>query len=56
MLEYGFESRLGLGFSGFSIYIYIAFSDAHHQGFSQGTPVSFPPSWVNGSANKIKLK
>ena len=31
-------------------------SEAHHQGFSPGTPVSSPSSMVNGSANKIKLK
>ena len=32
------------------------FSEARPQGFSPGTPVSSPPSSVNGSANKIKLK
>ena len=32
------------------------FSEARRQGFAQGTPVSSPTSWVNGSANKIKLK
>ena len=34
----------------------MAFSEAHRQGFSPGTLVSSPPSSVNGSANKIKLK
>ena len=34
----------------------MAFSEACRQGFSLGTPVSSPPSSVNGSANKIKLK
>ena len=34
----------------------VAFSEARRQGFSPGTPVSSPPSSVNGSANKIKLK
>ena len=31
-------------------------SEARFQRFSPGTPVSSPPSSVNGSANKIKLK
>ena len=31
-------------------------SEAHHQGFSPGTPVSSPTSLVNGLANEIKLK
>ena len=31
-------------------------SEACHQGFSLGIPVSSPPSSINGSANKIKLK
>ena len=31
-------------------------SEAHHQGFSLGTPVSSLPSSVNGSGNKIRLK
>ena len=31
----------------------MAFSEAHRQGFSPGTPVSSPPSLVNGSANEI---
>ena len=44
----------GLESSGFSIHV--AFSEARHQGFSPGTPVSSPPSSINGSANKIKLK
>ena len=34
----------------------MAFSEARHYGFSPGTPVSSPPSSVNGSANKVKLK
>ena len=34
----------------------MAFSEAGHQGYSPGTPVSSPLSSVNGSANKIKLK
>ena len=34
----------------------MAFSEACHQGFSLGTPVSSPSSLVNGSANKRKLK
>ena len=34
----------------------MAFSEAHCQGFSPGTPVSFTPTSANGSANKIKLK
>ena len=34
---------------------YVAFSEARRQGFSPDTPVSSPPSSVNGSANKIKL-
>ena len=33
----------------------MAFSEARRQGFSPGTPVSFPPPSVNGSANKIKF-
>ena len=36
--------------------VYVAFSEAHHQGFSPGTLVSSPLSSVNGSANEIKLK
>ena len=32
---------------------YVAFSEAPHQGFSPGTPVSSPPSSVNGLANGI---
>ena len=32
------------------------FSEARRQGFSSGTPVSSPPSSVNGSVNKVKLK
>ena len=31
-------------------------SEARRQGFSPGTPFSSPPSSLNGSANKIKLK
>ena len=27
---------------------YVTFSEARHQGFSRGTPVSSPPSSVNG--------
>ena len=53
MLLRGFESRLGLEFSGLW---YVAFSETRRQGFSPGTPVSSPPSSINGSANKIKLK
>ena len=34
----------------------MAFSEARHQGFSPGTPVSSSPSSVNGLVNKIKLK
>ena len=34
----------------------MAFSGACCQGFSLGIQVSSPPSSVNGSANKIKLK
>ena len=34
----------------------MAFSEARHEGFSPGSPVSLPPSTVNGSANEIKLK
>ena len=34
----------------------LAFSEARRQGFSRGTPVSFPSSLINGSANRIKLK
>ena len=34
----------------------MAFSEARRQGFSPGTQVSTPPSSVNSSANKIKLK
>ena len=33
----------------------MAFSEARRQEFSPGTPVSSPPSSVNGSADKIKL-
>ena len=36
-----FESRLGLEFSGFSVWL---FSEARRQGFSSDTPVSSPPS------------
>ena len=32
----------------------MTFSEDRRQGFSPGTPVSFPPSSVYGSANKIK--
>ena len=32
----------------------LVFSEAHRQGFPPGTPVSSPPSSVNGSANEIK--
>ena len=31
-----------------------SFSEALRLGFSPGTPVSSPPSLVNGSANKLK--
>ena len=34
----------------------MALSGAHHQGFFQGTQVSFPPSSLNSSAHVIKLK
>ena len=34
----------------------MAFSEARCQGFSPGTPVTSPPSSVNGSANKIKAQ
>ena len=34
----------------------MAFSEARRKGLSPGTPVSSPPSSVNGSANTIKLK
>ena len=34
----------------------MAFSEAHCQGFSPGTPVSSPPSSAKGTANEIKLK
>ena len=34
----------------------MAFSEARHQGFCPGTPVSSPPSLVNHSAKKIKVK
>ena len=34
----------------------MAFSEARRQEFSPGTPVFSPPSQVNGSANRIKLK
>ena len=34
----------------------MAFSEARRQGFSLGTPVSSPPSSVNGSDNETKLK
>ena len=40
MLECEFKSWLGLEFS--------AYSEARHQGFSLGTPVSSPPSLING--------
>ena len=53
MPECGFESRLGLGFSGLK---YVAFSEARRQGVSPATPVSSPLSSVYGSANEIKLK
>ena len=53
MLECGFKSHLGLEV--FSLQ-YVAFPEARHQESSPGTPVSSPPSSVNGSANKIKLK
>ena len=33
----------------------MAFSEACHQGFSLGTPVSSHPSSVNGSVSKMKL-
>ena len=33
----------------------MSFSEADHWGFSLGTPVSSPPSSVNGPANRIKL-
>ena len=36
--------------------VHVAFSEARCQGFSLGTPASSPPSTVNGSANKVKLK
>ena len=50
MLECGFESCLGLEFLGFSMWHFRC------QGCSPGTPASSHPSWVNGSANNIKLK
>ena len=34
----------------------MAFSEAHPQRFSPGTPVFSPPSSVIGSANKIKAQ
>ena len=34
----------------------MAFSEACCEGFCPGTPVSSPPSFVNGSANKNKDK
>ena len=34
----------------------MAFSEVSRLGFSPGTPVSSPPSWVNVSANKNKAK
>ena len=55
MLEYGFESWLGL-YREFIGVQCVAFSRARRRGFSPGTPVSFPPSSVNGSANEIKRK
>ena len=45
------QPRLGLESSGFSMWHFLKLI-----AFSLGTPVSFPPSSVNGSANKIKLK
>ena len=55
MLLCGFESRLGLEFTG--IFGYVAFSLARRQGFSPGTAVSSPPSSVNGfiQYNKAKI-
>ena len=53
MLECMFESRLGLESSGFSMWHFLKLVARI---FFQGTPVSSPPSSVNGSANKIKLK
>ena len=53
MLGCRFESRLGLEFQAL---VYMAFSEARHQGFSPGTPVSSPSSSASGSANEIKLK
>ena len=49
------QVRVSAGAWTFRLY-YVAFSEACHHRFSLGTSVSSPPSSVNGSANKIKLK
>ena len=53
MLECGFKSRLEYESLGFSMW---HFSEVRRQGFSPGTPVSSPPSPVNGSANLKKAQ
>ena len=53
MLLCGFESRLGFESSGFSMWHFL---ELVSQGFLRVTPVSSPPSSVNGSANKIKAQ
>ena len=54
MLECGFESQLGLEFSGFGLW---HISEARRQGFSLGTATLVSsPSFFNGSTNEIKLR
>ena len=51
LLESGFESRLGLGFSGFSMWHFLKLvvgGRGGGGGGSPGTPVSSPPSSVSG--------
>ena len=50
---FGFESFLELESSDFSMWHFLKL---FIRGFLRDTPVSSPPSLVNGSANKIKLK
>ena len=48
-------SSLALGLN-LWVLVCVAFSKARREEFSPGTPVSSPPSSVNGSASKTKLK
>ena len=53
MLECGFESRLGLKFSGFSMRHFL--KHVVRVFFFSGTPVSPPPSSVNGFSQLDKF-